>query len=268
MLFPEVEHHYVRTFKQRVDRLDTDALETVFRTLEREGADALAQEGFDAHQRRFERLVDLRYTGANSELTLPVAAGDGGASLRTVFDAGARAAIRLSLGRRGVEIMNVRVIARGGRGLAGARAAVPVRRVDAGGERANGVLRSRIRRGADAGLRAWRPRQRMDQGSAARRGVRQHDRGPARTDGRASSHGTRSKSRSREEFVMNRLADAQELAPTGRALDRDPFALELIKNALVALADEMALTVYRTARSFVVKRRSTSRPRCSSRTAS
>src|SRR5438105_3567340 len=34
---------------------------------------------------------------------------------------------------------------------------------------------------------------------------------------------------------------------------RDPFALELIKNALVALADEMALTVYRTARSFVVK---------------
>lgn len=39
-------------------------------------------------------------------------------------------------------------------------------------------------------------------------------------------------------------------APT---IARDPFALELIKNALVALADEMALTVYRTARSFVVK---------------
>ncbi len=37
------------------------------------------------------------------------------------------------------------------------------------------------------------------------------------------------------------------------ATTRDPFALELIKNALVALADEMALTVYRTARSFVVK---------------
>ncbi len=39
----------------------------------------------------------------------------------------------------------------------------------------------------------------------------------------------------------------------GLARTRDPFALELIKNALVALADEMALTVYRTARSFVVK---------------
>jgi N-methylhydantoinase B len=34
---------------------------------------------------------------------------------------------------------------------------------------------------------------------------------------------------------------------------RDPFALELVKNALVALADEMALTIHRTARSFVVK---------------
>ena len=34
---------------------------------------------------------------------------------------------------------------------------------------------------------------------------------------------------------------------------RDPFARELIKNALVALADEMALTIHRTARSFVVK---------------
>src|SRR6185437_14791691 len=34
---------------------------------------------------------------------------------------------------------------------------------------------------------------------------------------------------------------------------RDPFALELVKNALAALADEMALTIHRTARSFVVK---------------
>src|SRR5512135_1837338 len=43
-------------------------------------------------------------------------------------------------------------------------------------------------------------------------------------------------------------------APAGTSpLTRDPFALDLIKNALVALADEMALTIYRTARSFVVK---------------
>jgi N-methylhydantoinase B len=40
---------------------------------------------------------------------------------------------------------------------------------------------------------------------------------------------------------------------TALAHTRDPFALELVKNALVTLADEMALTVSRTARSFVVK---------------
>lgn len=34
---------------------------------------------------------------------------------------------------------------------------------------------------------------------------------------------------------------------------RDPFALELVKNALASIADEMALTIARTARSFVVK---------------
>lgn len=37
------------------------------------------------------------------------------------------------------------------------------------------------------------------------------------------------------------------------AASEDPFALELVKNALATLADEMALTVSRTARSFVVK---------------
>ena len=49
---------------------------------------------------------------------------------------------------------------------------------------------------------------------------------------------------------LNEIPAVQDAPVTA---ERDPFALELIKNALVALADEMALTVYRTARSFVVK---------------
>src|SRR5437870_11605111 len=53
---------------------------------------------------------------------------------------------------------------------------------------------------------------------------------------------------------MNIAVESQETTIRQATLpSRDPFALELIKNALVALADEMALTVYRTARSFVVK---------------
>ena len=53
---------------------------------------------------------------------------------------------------------------------------------------------------------------------------------------------------------MTNLHDAPDLSTSAAAsIADDPFALELIKNALVALADEMALTIYRTARSFVVK---------------
>ena len=48
---------------------------------------------------------------------------------------------------------------------------------------------------------------------------------------------------------MNQLTEASGLARAPvDSIARDPFALELIKNALVALADEMALTIYRTAR--------------------
>ncbi|MFN0304924.1 MAG: hydantoinase B/oxoprolinase family protein, partial [Burkholderiales bacterium] len=49
------------------------------------------------------------------------------------------------------------------------------------------------------------------------------------------------------------LNDPERHASVASSIAPDPFALELIKNALAALADEMALTVYRTARSFVVK---------------
>src|SRR3954467_6072888 len=69
---------------------------------------------------------------------------------------------------------------------------------------------------------------------------------------RVLATGTRSKSSSSD--AMTLVAESL-VADNAKAASppRDPFALELIKNALVALADEMALTVYRTARSFVVK---------------
>ncbi len=76
MLFPQTEHHYVRTHKARLARLDSDALAAGYRALEAEGAAALAAEGFAADEQRFERLVDLRYAGANAELTLPLGSGD------------------------------------------------------------------------------------------------------------------------------------------------------------------------------------------------
>jgi N-methylhydantoinase A len=83
MLFPEIEHHYVRTYKRRLDALDGGELERVFRGLEAEGAAALNGEGFERGLHRFERLVDLRYAGANSELTLPFSRPDPAGAART-----------------------------------------------------------------------------------------------------------------------------------------------------------------------------------------
>jgi N-methylhydantoinase A len=116
MLFPEMEHHYVRTSKHRLDRLDGAALDAAFRALEAEGGAALADEGFAASEHRFERLVDLRYAGANSELTLPLRTGDDATALRERFALLHEQQYGYRSDTEAVETLNVRVIARASRG--------------------------------------------------------------------------------------------------------------------------------------------------------
>ncbi|MGE0725702.1 MAG: hydantoinase/oxoprolinase family protein, partial [Alphaproteobacteria bacterium] len=114
MLFPDTEHHYVRTFKRRLDGLDEAALDVAFAALEGEGGRALREDGYTPSAIRFERLADLRYLGENSELTLPIR-GDGPPAqvLRDDFDAlhertyGYRSADEVA------EIVNLRLVARG-----------------------------------------------------------------------------------------------------------------------------------------------------------
>jgi N-methylhydantoinase A len=125
MLFPEVEHHYVRTFKRDLDGLDPVALEQVFRAMEDEGDAALREEGFGAGARRHERQIDLRYAGANSELTVPYPGeGDVAALLREAFGAAHERHYGYRSEEESIETMNLRVIARG---LAERTAQVPER---------------------------------------------------------------------------------------------------------------------------------------------
>ena len=113
MLFPEIEYHYVRTCKQRLDSLDIAALEMSFSALEAEGAAALISEGYGAPQHRFERLIDLRYAGANSELTLPCPASRNPAPmLGRLFGEAHERQYGYRSDAETVETMNVRVIAR------------------------------------------------------------------------------------------------------------------------------------------------------------
>jgi N-methylhydantoinase A len=118
MLFPEMEHHYVRTYKRRLDALDAAELERIFGAMESEGAAVLRDEGFAADAHRFERLVDLRYAGANSELTLPFPAqAAAAATMRAAFSSIHERQYGYSSPDEAIETMNLRVIARASSGL-------------------------------------------------------------------------------------------------------------------------------------------------------
>jgi N-methylhydantoinase A len=113
MLFPEIEHHYVRTHKRKLEELDPAALGAAFDALIAEGAAALRDDGFHSDEHRFEQLIDLRYVGANSELTLPFPpAGDAMAAWRDAFGEAHVRHYGYRSDDEAIETMNVRVIAR------------------------------------------------------------------------------------------------------------------------------------------------------------
>jgi N-methylhydantoinase A len=114
MLFPQTEHHYVRTHKRDLAALDVAALDGDFGALEAEGRSALRADGFADADQRFERLIDLRYAGANSEITVPMAAiGQPAAALRERFARAHEQQFGYRSDEERVETMSVRVVARG-----------------------------------------------------------------------------------------------------------------------------------------------------------
>jgi N-methylhydantoinase A len=113
MLFPEIEHHYARTYKCPLDESAAQAIEREFESLEMEGRPALLAEGVKEANQRFERLVDVRYAAANSELTLPYCVGgDSVLKLRTAFAEAHERQFGYHSPEETVEIMNLRLIAR------------------------------------------------------------------------------------------------------------------------------------------------------------
>lgn len=114
MLFPDTEHHYVRTFKTPLEGLDSTALDAAFAPLVAEAKRALAEDGYAAEAMRFDRHADLRYQGENSELTLPVRAdGPPAEVLRADFDVAHEATYGYHSAEEVTEIVNLRLVARG-----------------------------------------------------------------------------------------------------------------------------------------------------------
>ena len=118
LLYADVEHHYVRTWRKLVREADPAPLGELIRRMEAAARTQLATEGFPEGRVRLRRSADCRYQGQSFELTVPFADAP--------IDAGTAAALAESFGqehertyghRAGVgepvEIVNLRVVAQG-----------------------------------------------------------------------------------------------------------------------------------------------------------
>jgi N-methylhydantoinase A len=118
LLYADVEHHYVRTWRRLATEADPAALGDVFRRMEREATQQLAAEGFTGLAVRIRRLADCRYQGQSFELTVPVAGDAVGAdTVAALAEAFGQEHERTYGHRAGaeepVEIVSLRVIAEG-----------------------------------------------------------------------------------------------------------------------------------------------------------
>lgn len=70
LLYADVEHHYVRTWRGPTRTADVPALEEAWRRMEEEARAQLVAEGFSGEAARIERSADLHYRGQSFELTV------------------------------------------------------------------------------------------------------------------------------------------------------------------------------------------------------
>lgn len=72
LLEAEPEYQFVRTLIGRVDELDSRTVDEAFAELEQKAEQFAADEGVDASRNLISRAADLKYSGQNFELTVPV----------------------------------------------------------------------------------------------------------------------------------------------------------------------------------------------------
>jgi N-methylhydantoinase A len=118
LLYGDVEHHYVRTYRRRTRSLDLTELNEIWRRMEAEALAQLAAEGFSGAATRLKRQADLGYQGQSFELTVPLPSG--------ALDAPSMAALDEAFGREHertyghragpdepVELVTLRLVAQG-----------------------------------------------------------------------------------------------------------------------------------------------------------
>src|SRR5262249_41132173 len=75
LLYGEVEHHYVKTYRRATRALDLGELNGIVAMMDTEALAQLAFEGFTGASARLRRSADLCYQGQSFELTVPLSTG-------------------------------------------------------------------------------------------------------------------------------------------------------------------------------------------------
>jgi N-methylhydantoinase A len=118
LLYADVEHHYVRTWRKLVREADPAGLGDLLRRMEAGAREQLAGEGFSDDHMRLRRSADCRYQGQSFELTVPMADGPSAAgTLAALAETFGQEHERTYGHRAGaeepVEIVSLRVVAQG-----------------------------------------------------------------------------------------------------------------------------------------------------------
>ena len=74
LLMTDLRHDYVVTYICRVDRIDLDKVNGLYRDFEAQGRSLLSQEGAKEKDMLASKFMDMRYVGQSYELTIPVPA--------------------------------------------------------------------------------------------------------------------------------------------------------------------------------------------------
>ena len=167
LLFADVEHHYVRTWRRRARSVEPSALADVLARMEAEARAQLAAEGFTGAAVRIRRSADCRYEGQSFELTVPVAGGPVEPSTLAGLDEAFGREHERTYGHRAgpdepVEIVSLRVV---GQGIPDRPRVPDVLRVDRSGPGSAGGSR-RVYFGPDLG---WRETPIIDRGDLVSR---------------------------------------------------------------------------------------------------
>jgi N-methylhydantoinase A len=75
LLFADIQHHYVRTYRRSLMRLDLAEADRLWAEMEAQALGQLAVEGFTGEAARIRRFAHLCYHGQSFELTVPVPGG-------------------------------------------------------------------------------------------------------------------------------------------------------------------------------------------------